>query len=311
MTAWERWLQRPQSLWARRALAQVHLWLGLGIGLYVVLISVSGSAIVFRRELAKRFSRRTLVVAQSKRRMSLDELQRDVHRNYPAYEVYGIYESERPDAPDQVVLGDGRNRIARLFDPYTGADLGGTESVAARALGWLADLHDNLLSGMTGRFVNGIGAFFLTMLSLTGIVIWWPGVKSWRRSLRVNRKARFARFNWDLHSAIGFWCSSFVLLWGISGICLCFPGVLDSVISSQAISWLTRLHFGRFGRLTEALWTILGLAPAALAITGAIMWWNRVLRKRFTSLRPSHASAETHLPLSKSAAWASSPRSRQ
>jgi uncharacterized iron-regulated membrane protein len=35
----------------KRALFQVHLWLGIAISLYVLLISLSGSVIVFRREL--------------------------------------------------------------------------------------------------------------------------------------------------------------------------------------------------------------------------------------------------------------------
>src|SRR5262249_37424482 len=28
----------------------------------------------------------------------------------------------------------------------------------------------------------------------------------------------------------------------------------------------------------KALWTVLGLIPVVLFITGAVMWWNRVLR---------------------------------
>lgn len=35
----------------KRALFQVHLWLGIALSLYVLVISVSGSVIVFRREL--------------------------------------------------------------------------------------------------------------------------------------------------------------------------------------------------------------------------------------------------------------------
>jgi len=147
-------------------------------------------------------------------------------------------------------------------------------------LQWLVDLHDNLLSGQTGRTVNGIGAFLVTLLGLTGTVIWWPGKKNWRRSIAINPKARFPRFNWDIHSATGFWCSLFVLVWGVSGIGLCFPGTLNYVANGEFLDWLTRLHFGRFDGLTEALWTIVGLAPAVLAFTGALMWWNRVLCKR-------------------------------
>jgi uncharacterized iron-regulated membrane protein len=278
MTAWQRWVQRPQSLWMRKALVQVHLWVGIGGGLYVLLISISGSAIVYRRELGRR-SRKAVIVAERDRRMGLEELQRHAQRAYPSWEVYGVYESKRPDQPDEVVFGNDSKRIARLFDPYTGVDLGDPRSPIARMVEWLVDLHDNLLTGASGRFVSGIGAFLVTLVSLTGVVIWWPGIKNWRRSLTV-RRAKFVRFNWDLHSAMGFWCSSFLLLWGISGMCLCFPGVLNPLLSHEIIYWITRLHFGGFNWATKAIWTILGLTPAIPSITGTLMWYSRVLRKK-------------------------------
>ena len=41
------------------------------------------------------------------------------------------------------------------------------------------------------------------------------------------------------------------------------------------------LHFGRFGGLTiRILWVILGLLPAALFLTGFVVWWKRMRRKR-------------------------------
>ncbi len=44
------WLHRPRQVGLRRALVQVHLWLALVLGLYILVISISGSAVVFRRE---------------------------------------------------------------------------------------------------------------------------------------------------------------------------------------------------------------------------------------------------------------------
>ena len=52
---WQRWVQNPQSASWRKLLLQVHLWVGLIMGLYIVLISVSGSAVVFRREVHRWF----------------------------------------------------------------------------------------------------------------------------------------------------------------------------------------------------------------------------------------------------------------
>lgn len=285
MTFWEQCIHHPQALWVRKIFFQVHLWTGIAVGIYVLTISISGSAIVYRREIALEYSRKTTIVMDTGRRMSEDEQEQNVKRLYPTYEVLSVRQPEKRDQPGDVVLGRRNNRIERLFDPYTGADLGNPQSLVDRVFQWLADLHDNLLLGATGRFANGIGSLFVTLLSLTGAVIWWPGIKNWRRSLTINRKAQFARFNWDLHSAIGFWCSSFVFVWGISGICLCFPETLDAVADGQIRFWLTRLHFGRFDSLTEALWTILGLVPAILAGTGVLMWWNRVLKKKIRRSR--------------------------
>jgi len=50
-TAWRRWVYLPQSLPFRKALFQIHLWLGIAIGLYVCMISVTGSAAVLYRDL--------------------------------------------------------------------------------------------------------------------------------------------------------------------------------------------------------------------------------------------------------------------
>ncbi len=153
---------------------------------------------------------------------------------------------------------------------------------------WIVKLHTNLLLGVTGRFVNGIGGVCLTLLCLTGALIWWPGVKNWRRSLTVSWGSQFARINWDLHSALGFWCFFFVLLWGISGIYFSFPRWFDALrhlepadrVTDEGLFWLSELHFGRFGWFTEALWAIFGLAPAVLAFTGTFICCRRVIYKK-------------------------------
>ncbi|MEK6396590.1 MAG: PepSY domain-containing protein, partial [Terriglobus sp.] len=41
-------------MWLRRALFQIHLWLGVLLSLYVVVIGVSGSALVWEDEIQAR-----------------------------------------------------------------------------------------------------------------------------------------------------------------------------------------------------------------------------------------------------------------
>jgi uncharacterized iron-regulated membrane protein len=158
---------------------------------------------------------------------------------------------------------------------------------------WVVDLHENLLFGMTGRSLNGVGAICLSLLCITGAVLWWPGIIYWRRGLTINWRSSFARMNWDLHNALGFWCFLFVLMWGISGIYFAFPQVFNDAVDivdpgtsnklrlgDEALSWLSNLHFGRFGAFAEVLWALVGFVPAVLAFTGVFMCCHRLLVRK-------------------------------
>ena len=54
------------------------------------------------------------------------------------------------------------------------------------------------------------------------------------------------------------------------------------------LEWLPRRHFGRWrdptwGPWLKAVWAATGLVPAAMFVTGLVMWWNRVVRRRSTA----------------------------
>src|SRR5213592_880708 len=87
MGLFEQWWRQPQKVWLRRALFQVHLWTGIGAGIYILLISVSGSALVFRVELHKKFARGPVMVAGSGTRLTQEELKAAVLRAFPDYQV--------------------------------------------------------------------------------------------------------------------------------------------------------------------------------------------------------------------------------
>ncbi len=61
MTNWQRWIRQPQTTWLRKATFQVHLWSGIAIGLYVLLVSVTGSVLVYRNELYRAATRDPIV----------------------------------------------------------------------------------------------------------------------------------------------------------------------------------------------------------------------------------------------------------
>ena len=309
MNYWQRWMRRPQATWLRKAIFQVHLWTGIGVGLYVILVSVTGSVLVWRNELALAATRDPIVVAASGPLLTDEELTAFATRAHPGASVANINRPPDPNQAVDVYLERDSDRNARLFNPYTGEDLGDSVTLGQRSIRRLLELHDDLFAGETGRRVNGVGALLLVALSLTGIVVWWPGISRWRQSLTVHRNVGWRRFVWNLHSMIGFWGFGFILLFGISGAYLGNPSTfqdfadrLEPLTEANAgertvdwiISWLAYLHFGRIGGIgipctvrsglcdftTKAVWAFFGLAPAAMVVTGAVMWWNRVVRRK-------------------------------
>ena len=185
--------------------------------------------------------------------------------------------------------------IDRVFNGYTGEDLGDPFPMASRALLWVTRLHDDLLmpQDQRGRFWNGIGSILTTLLCVTGAVVWWPGIASWRRGVSIKRRSAWPRFNFDLHSALGFWFFALIAIWAVSGIYLSLPTPFMAVVDwvagppdnyerpvDVALNWLARLHFGRWRSQTlKVIWVVAGLVPPVMFVTGAVMWWNRVVRK--------------------------------
>lgn len=295
MGGWKRWLQQPQRVWLRRALFQVHLWTGLALGVYVVVLSVTGSALVYRRELVARLRTPLPAVDKSARQLSADELRAHAQRAYPGHEITDVTEDiTRRTAVVHVTFKRDDTSKERLFNPYTGQDLGDAFTWGEQAVLWTVRLHDELLFGRNGRFWNGVGSALVTALCLTGAVVWWPGINRWRRSLIVKSRSGWRRFSWDLHSAMGAWLFLFILMWGVSGFYMGIPEPFSAVVDyfsdpespgdrtgDLALAWLSRLHFGRWPSASlKALWAVIGLVPVAMFVTGVIMWWNRVVRKR-------------------------------
>jgi uncharacterized iron-regulated membrane protein len=293
----------------RRALVQVHLWLGIGLGLYIVMMSVTGSAIVARRELTRHWLP-DAIMADGRPRLDSARLRALAHSVMPGYIVTAVrelppprrppyprnaprYEPGSVAAPAEVTFERAGELITHRFDPFTGRDLGDVLPLPYRAFLRLVDLHDDLMAGRTGRLVNGVAAIITTLLVITGLVIWWPAqLRLWPTSLWIRRGAPGRTQLRQLHNMLGVWPWLLLLLWALTGVYFAFPGPFEAVkewfyppdspgapAGDDLMVWLTSLHFGRFGGAgVRVAWIVLGLVPAALFVTGATMWWHNVLR---------------------------------
>src|SRR6187549_1082972 len=103
MNSWQRWVQAPHTHGLRKALFQVHLWLGIGLGLYVLVISLSGSAILLKSPFYSWFEPKTLEPTDA---MPLegDALDARMAEVYAGYKLGFTIEAYEPTNATYIVL---------------------------------------------------------------------------------------------------------------------------------------------------------------------------------------------------------------
>jgi uncharacterized iron-regulated membrane protein len=209
-------LHHPRKLFLRKALFQIHLWAGILLSLYVIVIALTGSILVFENELTATTLPPHLSAYTPTHTASIPTVMDAFHRAYPTAHVTDLY-TPWPVIPAYLLVAVSANgsQFNVAADPATAA----LYPQPYTWVQWIHDLHVFLLlSPAYGEQVNAIGAAILLLLCITGIFLWWQGIARWTRALGVSLRSNWRRINFDLHHAIGFWTLAIVVWWSISGV---------------------------------------------------------------------------------------------
>jgi uncharacterized iron-regulated membrane protein len=214
--------RHPQQVWIRKVNFQIHLWVGIVLALYLVAIGVSGSILVLRIELGAMTGANAWESATpSTPRVAVSDVVRNLKARYPGFRIVSAIAPGKTE-PHFIARLLGRGQIRVAVDASTGEVLGETKRGAA----WLdvvERLHTSLFLFRKGRVLNGVGGALLLLMCATGMVNWWPGVRSWKRALKVDFRRNWRRINFDLHSAAGFWTLALISFWAVSGVYFAWP----------------------------------------------------------------------------------------
>ncbi|MGS2739748.1 PepSY-associated TM helix domain-containing protein [Sinomicrobium sp. M5D2P17] len=198
----------------------IHLWLGLASGLVVFIVALSGSVLVFEKELGPFFDPSYYKVPQvSSERFPEDVLIAQARNRHPGSEFTNLYVFNDPGRSVLIHLTDNDNqRLVISVDPYSGAILKDT-FYKKRFFTIVTELHRYLLMGNTGKAITGASCLIFVVLLISGIVLWCPvKLKNLKPRLKVKWNASFKRVNWDIHSVFGFYSSLFLLFIALTGL---------------------------------------------------------------------------------------------
>jgi uncharacterized iron-regulated membrane protein len=396
-------LAKPRESSFRKGLFVVHWLLGIVFGLYFGVVCITGAAVVYKKELEQLAIPTLLRVPPADQRASFAQMTRQVQERYPDHRLSNayLYSAEGATWSFRLQGKDGRTQV--YVNPYT-AEIVGHDKYDRAFLQWVYDLHSDLLLGSTGLVVNAIGGFALLGMCLTGLVIWWPGIRKVAAGFHYELRAGWKRQVYDLHKVAGIAVLVPLALLAVTGAYWGFPtqyeaalGLLSNgegrrnapaapplpaatapaasapvasasappgldVVLARALAampegeptlftfpsrpgqpyslrkklpgdWRTigdhsvyihpangevlrvdrhhelplgvrlhrdiyGLHFGSFwGHPTRIAWVVVGVAGFALFATGWLMYWNRVLVKRWRRLRARPIASPLPAPL--------------
>ncbi len=240
-------VDRPQNLRWRKILFQLHLWCGLLAGTILLVVGLTGSILVYYHELSE-WQAPHVILEPGKSRVNLDTLVDAVRLQYPSWKFRFLYLPEHDQQPLRFeALRDDSQRARYVFvHPQTGKIL---EQHVDREnfLNWCYRLHMFLLAGDADFTVNAVIALLGVGLTITGAILWWPGVKSWLRAIKVNLRASWKRVNYDLHSSAGFFSAICLALVFLTGAYFRFP---EPFVATAV--WLTGTPGWEEGPVVEA-----------------------------------------------------------
>ena len=188
----------------RNLLLKVHLVLALICGVFVVVLGLSGSVLVYRADLERALFPQVTIPKGNALLQPIQALVQNYRMAHPKSKVRSItLPQQERDALQLMAVEDGAQKRVYL-SPIDGTEFG-ERLPNADWLAWLVNLHHNLFAD--SHFYTGLVGAGFTAMCVTGIIAWWPAAGLSRSPAFHARRGMNAR---ETHHFFGFW--SFVLL---------------------------------------------------------------------------------------------------
>jgi uncharacterized iron-regulated membrane protein len=210
----------------RQVLFFIHLWTGVILGLWLVMIGLTGSVLAWPEligaEMKMRFPYEKTSVNQpqiplSQAIASIKKAQPDISAQELSLVILPFYRF-----PYYIFTRQHKPFDSALFlvDPYSGK-VNKPLRVQDFITGKIEFFHTGLIIGPIGFLSNGILSFFTIFLLISGIWLWWPAtVRQLKLRLSVKRKAPLRRLLMDLHNVMGIYLYVILFVTTITAVLL-------------------------------------------------------------------------------------------
>ena len=221
----------------RRLWLDVHLWLGVGLMVVLIPLSITGAILVWHDALDRSLYASRYAVSGPEASQPVTAYAAAADKAFAGRAT--LTQIRLPQKPGDPVVAvgrikgptgpDGRPRTLNVWiDPPTAGVLASAE--IARTFTMVTHrLHGSLLIPGTGRKVVGWLGWAMFVSSATGLWLWWPRHAGFTRGLRWRRGAS-TLFN--LHHMIGFWLCLPLAVLSLTGVYISFPQTSHALLGA-------------------------------------------------------------------------------
>jgi uncharacterized iron-regulated membrane protein len=236
----------------------IHLYLSLAVGIIILCSCITGTILVFEKEINHTLHPQRYYVKPQDTRLPLAEIkklalkqvskaklvsvmvynnpQRSVEIGAVLPEKKGKGDKEKSGPPKEVgktgvkdkstsKSKEGEKATTVLYvNPYTGQVI---EQFSKKQsfLFTVEMLHRFLLAGKNsaGNTIVGLSTLLFLFILITGVILWWPKTKNiMRQRLKIKFDGSGKRLTHDLHIVTGFYTSIFLIIIVLTGLVMSF-----------------------------------------------------------------------------------------
>ncbi|HEX7014162.1 MAG TPA: PepSY-associated TM helix domain-containing protein [Cyclobacteriaceae bacterium] len=204
----------------RKAVAKIHLWLGLASGPVVFVVAVTGCLYAFQKEIQDWTQPFRFVERQIGPFLPPSVLKAVAEKELPDRHVHAV-QYLGPDRAAQVIFynTDPEYYYLVYVNPYTG-DVLAVKDMARDFFAIVLDGHFYLwLPPGIGQPVVASATLVFVVMLISGLVLWWPRKpKQVRQRFAIRWNAKWKRVNYDLHNVVGFYAWAVAILLASTGL---------------------------------------------------------------------------------------------
>lgn len=211
----------------RKIILDLHKILGLITGGVVFIISVTGCLWVFQEEIESLYSDYKYVTPEDKPIINASKVKTIAEQVIPKRTIHGVIYGKSTEAIEVVFYEEEPEKFYQsvYINPYTGALIKQVDHTSG-FFSVILDGHMYLwLPKVIGSKIVSYSVLVFLIILVSGLYLWWPRKnKNWKQRLTFdwNSKTRWKRKNFDLHTVVGFYISTFALILAFTGCVMAF-----------------------------------------------------------------------------------------